>query len=68
MINSEKTVRAATVHAYETLEELPQDTENGIEDLLEGGLFDNIADIINENLAIEVEASVEMGLSRIVKS
>ena len=58
---------ASTLHAYEDLEEFELDQDFDIDGFLEDGGFDDIADIINENLAIEVNASVELGLSRIVR-
>lgn len=67
VIISEKTVRTAKHHAYETFEGPFGDTEKCIDDLLEEGHFDDIADIINENLAMEIETSVELGLSRILR-
>jgi len=58
--NLEKEMSALIPHAAETAEERIVSPESPIESLLDDEFFDDLVDIINENFALEVEASLEL--------
>jgi hypothetical protein len=59
-------VPARQVHEY--LESLAVESEERIDDLTADDFFDDIAKIINENMILEVEASLALGKGRIIRA
>jgi hypothetical protein len=55
----EKEMSALMPYVEETTEERMANTGSPVESWLDEELFDNLADIINENFVLEVEASLE---------
>jgi hypothetical protein len=55
----EKEMSALMPYLEETMEERMANTGSPVESWLDEELFDNLADIINGNFVLEVEASLE---------
>ena len=48
-------------HADETTDERPAESEGSLKTWSDDELFDHVAEIINENFVLEVEASRQLG-------